>query len=60
MEKNGERTGSLMDEVVHLLRFAVAIELWKSGISQAEIGKRLGIAAGSVNKLVKGIKRPGN
>lgn len=46
------------EEMVQLLRFLVALELWKSGVSQADIGKRLGIAAGSVNKLVKGVKRP--
>ncbi len=32
------------NEVVALLRQLVAIELWKSGISQTEIAKRLGVA----------------
>lgn len=45
------------DEVVLLLRQLVAIELWKGGVSQAEIGHRLGVAAGTVNKYVKGVKR---
>jgi predicted transcriptional regulator len=44
-------------EIVNLLRFIIAIDLWKSGVSQDEIAKRLGIAKGSVNRYVKGVKR---
>ncbi|MDF3821734.1 hypothetical protein P3G55_17650 [Leptospira sp. 96542] len=40
-----------------LLRYLLAIELWRAGLSQAEIGKRLGIATGSVNALLKGVSR---
>ena len=43
-------------QIVGLLQQLVAIELLKGGVSQAEIGKRLGIATGSVNKILKGIK----
>ncbi len=47
-----------IEQVVGLMQNLLAIELWKGGVSQAEIGKRLGIATGSVNKIVKGINRP--
>ena len=40
-----------------ILRNLLAIELWRSGLSQAEIGKRLGVATGTVNKMLKGVKR---
>lgn len=42
-------------QMVGLLQQLVAIELLKGGVSQAEIGKRLGIATGSVNKILKGM-----
>ena len=43
--------------IAQLLQNLLAIELWRGGLSQAEIGKRLGIATGSVNKMIKGISR---
>lgn len=45
-----------LDVLITLTQTLVAIELAKGGLSQAEIGKVLGIAAGSVNKLIKGYK----
>ena len=57
MPNEKKRDVNQINEIVDLLRCLAAIELWKAGISQADIGKRLGIATGSVNKYVKGIKK---
>jgi transposase len=40
-----------------LLRNLLAIELWRGGLSQAEIGERLGVSAGTVNGMLKGVSR---
>jgi len=45
------------DKITQLLQNLLAIELWRGGISQAEIGKRLGIATGTVNKMLKGVNK---
>lgn len=45
------------DEMVALLRHLVAIELWRGGVSQTEIGKRLRVAKVTVNKYLKDVKR---
>lgn len=42
-------------QMVGLLQQLVAIELLKGGVSQDEIRKRLGIAKGSVTKILKGM-----
>lgn len=41
--------------IAQILRNLLAIELWRGGLSQAEIGKRLGVATGSVNKMLRGV-----
>lgn len=46
-----------LSSIAQLLQNLLTIELWRSGLSQAEIGKRLGIATGSVNKMLKGVSR---
>ena len=43
--------------IVQLLQNLLAIELWRGGLSQAEIRKRLGVAKGSVNKMLKGVNK---
>ena len=40
-----------------LLQNLLAIELWRGGLSQAEVGKRVGVATGSVNRMLKGVSR---
>lgn len=47
-----------LDTLITLTQTLVAIELSKGGLSQKGIGEVLGIAAGSVNKLIKGYKPP--
>lgn len=46
-----------LSAMAQLLRNLLAIELWRGGLSQEEIGKRLGVAKGSVNKMLKGVSR---
>jgi transposase-like protein len=46
-----------IDAVVELLRVLVVVELYRTGMGQAEIGKRVHIATVSVNKMLRGIKR---
>jgi len=45
------------EKIVELLQHLLAIELWRSGLSQQQIRARLGISIGAVNKLLKGVKR---
>ena len=46
-----------MDEVIDLLKKLLILEFFKMNVPQAEIGKRLGIAAGSVNKMLKVVNK---
>ena len=43
--------------VIELLQNLLAIELWRGGLLQTEIGKRLGISTGSANKMLKGVSQ---
>lgn len=43
--------------ITKLLQNLLAIELWRGGIQQAEIGKRISVATGSVNRMLKGVSR---
>ena len=45
------------DKIVGLLQNLLAIELWRGGLSQADIGIRLGVSTGTTNKMLKGVKR---
>lgn len=56
MAKKIDADGDLIT-ISQLLRHLVAIELWRGGLSQSEIGEKLGMAAGSVNKMLKGVRR---
>lgn len=48
------------DETLVLLTQLVAIELWRAGLSQTEIRKRLGIGMNVVNEMLKGVSREMN
>lgn len=52
-----KKTQSAAEQTVSLLKSLLAVELWRGGLSQSEIGKRLGVATGSVNKMLKGVRR---
>lgn len=56
MEKQYQELNKRISNIEVLLKQTVAIELAKNGIGQVEIGKRLGVATGTVNKWVKGVK----
>jgi hypothetical protein len=45
------------DETVMLLKQLLAIELWRAGLSQTEIRKRLGIGMNVVTEIHKGVSR---
>jgi predicted transcriptional regulator len=45
------------DEVAMLLKQLLAIELYRAGLSQAEIRKRLGLGMTAVSDLLKGLSR---
>jgi predicted transcriptional regulator len=51
---NSDRTS---DEVTTLLRQLVAIEPWRSGLSQTQILARLGIGMTAVSQMRKGVER---
>ncbi|PIS14466.1 hypothetical protein COT64_02490 [Candidatus Shapirobacteria bacterium CG09_land_8_20_14_0_10_39_12] len=46
-----------LDKVISLLQHSLAVQLYRSDVSQPAIGKLLGIATGKVNRLLKGIKK---
>ena len=45
------------DETTLLLKQLLAIELWRGGLSQQQIRKRLGISNNAVNAMLKGVSR---
>jgi hypothetical protein len=49
--------GSQGDETVMLLKQLLAIELWRAGLSQTEIRKRLGLGMNVVNEMLKGVSK---
>jgi len=44
-------------EAILLLKQLLAIELWRAGLSQTEIRKRLGLGMNVVNEMLKGVSR---
>ena len=58
MEKEYKELTKQITAIEKTQQHLLAIELYKLDMSQADIGKQLGIATGSVNKLLKGIKKP--
>jgi transcription initiation factor IIE alpha subunit len=43
--------------IIQLLQSLVIIELWRGGLSQEEIRKRLHISKTDVNKILRGVDR---
>ena len=54
---NRQKPSDDLSRVVQLLQDILAVELWRGGLSQSEIGKRLGVATETVNKTLKGVSR---
>ena len=49
-----------LKEIKKLLQQLLAVELFKSGVPQADVAKRLHLATASVNQMLKGVKRDSN
>jgi predicted transcriptional regulator len=49
--------GTTEEQTLDLLRHLIAIELWRGGLSQDQIRKRLGISMNAVNAMLKGVSR---
>ncbi len=47
-----------MERIAGLLEHLIAVEMYRGGATQPEIGANLGMSLGKVNKLVKGVKSP--
>ena len=45
------------DEVETLLKQLLAIELWRGGLTQSQITKRLKLSSNTVNEMLKGVSR---
>jgi hypothetical protein len=46
-----------LGEIERLLKYLLAIELWRAGMTQGQIKKRLKISSGAVNEMLKGVSR---
>lgn len=46
-----------LEEIIRLQQFSIAIELYRAGVTQKQIGKSLGIATVSVNQMLKGFDK---
>lgn len=45
------------EETILLLKHLLAIELWRGGLTQAEIKTRLGLGSETVTRMLKGVSR---
>ena len=46
-----------MKMIVQSLQNLLAIELWRGGLTQAEIKERLGVGTSTVNRILKGVSK---
>ena len=54
---NNKKILQILESINNSLQQQIIIELYRSGIPQTQIAKNLTIGAGTVNKLLKGIKK---
>lgn len=54
---NNKESIEALETVTLLLQNLLAIELWRGGLGQVEIGRRLGMRTASVNKMLRGVNR---
>lgn len=45
------------EETILLLKHLLAIELWRGGLTQAEIKTRLGLGSETVTRMLRGVSR---
>ena len=48
------------DNQTQLLKYLLAVELWKAGLSQSEIKSRLGMDSNLISGMLKGLVRKGD
>lgn len=53
---NGNKANT--DRTDYLLKYLIALELWKGGLTQLEIRKRLHLSTNILNDMLKGVARP--
>ncbi len=58
MAKNTKSTGDAQEGDVGLLKKLLILELFKLGVPQAEIGKKVKMNTAMVNAFLKGTKKP--
>mgnify|MGYP001595125667 CR=1 FL=1 len=58
MVKNPKSTNEAREADVDLLKKLLILELFKLGVPQVEIGKKVKMNITSVNALLKGAKKP--
>jgi transposase-like protein len=51
------RSTQTTEDAAMLLKHLLAIELWRGGLSQAQIRTRLGLNMNLVNRMLKGVRR---
>lgn len=57
MDNESKELKEKLTSIEGLLQSQLVIELFKLGVSQNEIGKRLKLRTATVNSLLKGIKK---
>lgn len=57
MSENNKQFEKKLDVAIDLLQHLVALELYKSGVTQGEIAKKLHIAKATVNQMLQGVKK---
>lgn len=55
--KNNHTIEKKLDALIELVQILLAIELWKNGVTQEAIGKRLHVAKATVVEMLNGIKK---
>lgn len=57
MNARANKPGTSSDDIVYLLQWLVAIELYRAGLSQEAIRSRLGIDKNAVSRMLKGLSQ---
>ncbi len=57
VDKNTDNLNKTMNDIKRLLQQMIAIQLYCAGAKQKDIAKNLGLAVGTINGMVKGIKK---
>lgn len=57
MIDNNKQVEKKLDAAIELLQHLVALELYKSGMTQGDIGKRIHVAKATVGQMLQGVKK---